>query len=94
MGHGPLQIPNPLDNAIPIADVEVWEERDLNSGYNVLRGWMPGMLNPLSKVSSLSHGALVEGSDGLAGRQLMLQQLHFGVSSPPVCFFDLMGPWR
>ena len=61
-----------------------------------LRGTLPGLLHPVQDCgSAFASGALVSGTDDMAGRQLLGLRVAppAGAVTPGTVFLDLTGPW-
>ena len=87
-GYGWGAYPNGPNNGLLTASLEVF-------GLGV-RGSLPGLLHPVQDLGgAFASGAIVGGTDDLAGRQLMALRV-----APPAdsiaagtVFIDLTGPW-
>lgn len=86
--------PSPVDNGLYAQAVQLCER---SAAGNVLRGRLPGLLNPLH-VRPLGHLATIDGVTGLEGRTLLAcDAAAYEVGPGAVvgqALFDLTGPWR
>ena len=87
-GYGCGAYPNGPNNGLLTASLEVF-------GLGV-RGSLPGLLHPVQDLGgAFASGAIVGGTDDLAGRQLMALRVAppaGGITAGTV-FIDLTGPW-
>ena len=87
-GYGWGAYPNGPNNGLLTASLEVF-------GLGV-RGSLPGLLHPVQDLGgAFASGAIVAGTDDLAGRQLMALRVAppaGGITAGTV-FIDLTGPW-
>ena len=61
-----------------------------------IRGALPGLLHPVQDCgSAFATGAVVDGTDDLAGRRLMAVRVAppYGSVTPGTVFLDTTGPW-
>ena len=61
-----------------------------------IRGTLPGLLHPVQDLgNAFATGAIVDGTDDLAGRRLMaiLTAPPSGSITPGTVFIDTTGPW-
>lgn len=61
-----------------------------------VRGTMPGLLHPIQDcVNAFSSGAVVQGTDDMAGRKLLALRVASPSSgvTPGTVFLDVTGPW-
>lgn len=62
-----------------------------------IRGTLPGLLHPVQDCgNAFASGAVVDGTDALAGRKLLALRVAppSGSSTPGTVFLDLTGPWE
>lgn len=83
--------PNAANNGLLTCLVEVIEP----SG--AIRGVAPGLLHalqPVASSASFAHGALIDGTDDMAGRRLMaINTAPPSGSAGGMAFVDITGPW-
>ena len=87
-GYGFGVYPNGPNNGLLTASLEVF-------GLGV-RGSLPGLLHPVQNLGgAFASGAIVDGTDDLAGRQLMALRVAppAGDITAGTVFIDLTGPW-
>lgn len=76
--------PSPVDNAIHLSTISVWED----SGGTVERGIMPGIYSPIHLSAGLpAHGAVIDDVFGIGS--LLIQSVS-GYKSA----INITGPWR
>lgn len=62
-----------------------------------IRGTLPGLLHPVQDCgNAFASGAVVDGTDALAGRKLLALRVAppSGSSTPGTVFIDITGPWE
>lgn len=62
-----------------------------------IRGTLPGLLHPVQDCgNAFASGAVVDGTDALAGRKLLALRVAppSGSSTPGTVFLDMTGPWE
>ena len=62
-----------------------------------IRGTLPGLLHPVQDCgNAFASGAVVDGTDDLAGRKLLALRVAppSGSSTPGTVFIDITGPWE
>jgi hypothetical protein len=80
--------PNGANNGLLVGALEVYALS--------VRGALPGLLHPLQDCgTAFSSGAVVEGTDDLAGRRLLALRVAppSGSVTPGTVFVDMTGPW-
>ncbi|QNT25373.1 hypothetical protein [Ralstonia solanacearum] len=86
-----LAFPNTPDNGVLVNPVHIGHD-------NALRGVMPGLYHtPQNWLGTFSHGKVIEGTDALAGRNLLVLQSgnpNGNLGTMGMVALDITGPWR
>ena len=81
--------PNGPNNGLMTGALELY-------GLGGIRGTLPGLLHPVQDLgNAFATGAIVDGTDDLAGRRLMVIRTAppSGSITPGTVFIDTTGPW-